>query len=128
MSKERLNDKDPELNHLFWKDEILQVLYWMFGEELGDKVPLERLVILLNSPEDNLFQHLNQLLLDGYIEQHDEDGSKKFKLTDFGRKEAGQRFAGAFEGMQKVGHGECGPDCDCQWEGHDSCQHHLHKH
>jgi hypothetical protein len=28
------------------------------------------------------------------------------------KKEAGKRFAEAFQGYQKAGHGECGPDCE----------------
>ncbi len=128
MNNDHLNSLDPELNHLFWKDEILQVMYWMYGEDFGRKVSSDKLITLLNTTRAKVKEHLGQLVLDNYLEQDTDGSSVHYFLTEFGKKEAGQRFAGAFEGLQKVGHGECGPDCDCQWEGHDSCQHHLHQH
>ena len=33
-------------------------------------------------------------------------------LSGDSKKEAGKRFAEAFQGYQKAGHGECGPDCE----------------
>ncbi len=115
-----------ELNHLFWKDEILQVMYWMFGEKLGIEVSQEQLQSLLHTPEENLSLHITILVDEGYLARSDDSPKPAYRLTDFGKKEAGKRFAGAFQGLQKAGHGECGPDCDCQWEGNDSCQHHIH--
>lgn len=120
-------EHNAELDHLFWKDEILQVMYWMYGEGLGAEVGILQLVSLLNTQEDKLGIHLNLLVESDYLELTSNPPGL-YKLTDFGRKEAGKRFSGAFQGLQKAGHGECGPDCDCQWEGHDSCQHHLHSH
>lgn len=121
------DNKNSELNHLFWKDEILQVLYWMYGEGLGSKVSVAELKSLLNTPEENLDVHLNILVEDGFLNTiKSDDTVTKYELSETGRKEGGQRFAGAFQGLQKAGHGECGPDCDCQWEGKDSCQHHIH--
>ena len=121
------DEKHSELNHLFWKDEILQVMYWMYGEGLGSKVSVTQLQSLLNTQEENLSLHITILVEDGYIERIEDEGTEsKYHLTDFGKKEGGQRFAGAFQGLQKAGHGECGPDCDCQWEGKDSCRHHIH--
>ncbi len=115
-----------ELNHLFWKDEILQVMYWMYGEGLGQELSTDQLISLLNTPEENLSLHLSILVEDGYLLRSIDGKETTYKLSEFGRKEGGQRFAGAFQGLQKAGHGECGPDCDCQWEGKDSCQHHIH--
>ncbi len=48
------------------------------------------------------------------------------QLTPVGKKEAGGIFRNAFEGMQKGGHGECGPDCEfCYLEGEklEDCVH-----
>lgn len=121
-----IEKNNPELNHLFWKDEILQVMYWMFGEKLGAQVSIQELVALLNSPEKNLSLHILILLEDGYLTSIYKEDKNYYQLTEMGKREAGQRFAGAFQGLQKAGHGECGPDCDCQWEGKESCQHHIH--
>ncbi len=96
------------LRALFWKDEILQVLYWMKGEGFGVAVSLQQVVPLLSSNEANIKYHLNKLVKDGFLEKKED----LFQLTDMGNKEAGRRFSDAFSGMQKAGHGECGPDCE----------------
>lgn len=118
--------KDIELNHLFWKDEILQVMYWMWGEKLGTEFLVTELISLLNTTEENLSLHLKILVDEGYIKSNKSSGASKYSMSDMGKKEAGQRFAGAFQGLQKAGHGECSADCDCQWEGKGSCKHHIH--
>ena len=100
-------EKSP-LRALFWKDEILQVLYWMKGEGLGKEVTAPQVVNLLHTNLDNLRFHLDKLSNEGFL-------SKKntfYQLTEMGNKEAGRRFADAFSGLQKAGHGECGPDCE----------------
>ncbi len=47
---------------LFWREEILQVLYWMEGEGLEDAVPFSRLLSLLNTTSENLLLHLKKIL------------------------------------------------------------------
>ena len=100
-------EKSP-LRALFWKDEILQVLYWMKGEGFGKEVSLQQVVPLLVSNEANLSYHLDKLVKDGFLTKN----NGLFELTDMGNKEAGRRFSDAFSGLQKAGHGECGPDCE----------------
>ncbi len=105
---------------LFWREEILQVLYWMEGEGLEVSVPFSRLMVLLNTSSDNLFLHLKKNIEAGYLETEDDllNEDSSVRLTPFGKKEAGNIFRNAFEGMQKGGHGECGPDCEfCYSEG-----------
>lgn len=122
-------DKDNKaLEALFWRDEILQVMYWIQGEKLDEWVDVKRLKILLNADLETLLYHLEKLVREDYlvlntIKVTSESG---FQLSEKGKQEAGKRFAEAFQGMQKAGHGECSPDCECQWEGHDSCSHHHH--
>ncbi len=112
---------------LFWREEILQVLYWMEGEGLEDAVPFNRLLSLLNTTSDNLLVHLQKNIENGYLKTKGlltETGS--VQLTPAGKKEAGGIFRNAFEGMQKGGHGECGPDCEfCYLEGEklEDCVH-----
>ncbi len=113
---------------LFWREEILQVLYWMEGEGLEVSVPFSRLMVLLSTTTDNLFQHLKRNIEAGYLKTEDDlfDENSSVKLTPFGKKEAGNIFRNAFEGMQKAGHGECGPDCEfCYSEGEklEDCVH-----
>jgi hypothetical protein len=113
---------------LFWREEILQVLYWMDGEGLAYAVPFTRLLSLLDTTKENLLFHLQKNIEAGYLKSDDEtiNETSSIKLTAVGKKEAGGIFRNAFEGMQKGGHGECGPDCEfCYLEGEklEDCVH-----
>lgn len=123
-----LNNNNEALDALFWKEEILQVLYWMDGEELAQEVPFDRLVILLNTNAEKLLHHIIKNEAAGIIERKNvaPDNEGTVSLTAAGKKEAGLIFRNAFEGMQKAGHGECGPDCEfCYDNGEklDDCIH-----
>ncbi len=120
--------ENSALGALFWREEILQVLYWMQGEGLADAVPFGRLLSLLNTTPDNLLLHLEKNIAEGYLktEEGTLDEKSAIVLTTAGKKEAGGIFRNAFEGMQKGGHGECGPDCEfCYHEGEklEDCVH-----
>jgi hypothetical protein len=106
-------EKSP-LRALFWKDEILQIMYWMDGEGFGETVPASQILALLNTNEANLFFHLEKMIKDEVLECEDNQIGKGsiVGLSDDSKKEAGKRFAEAFQGYQKAGHGECGPDCE----------------
>ena len=131
-------NKNQALDALFWKEEILQVLYWMEGEELGAEAPFEKLLALLNTSADNLLLHLGKNEAAGWVKRNirelNETGT--VSLTPAGKKEAGLIFRNAFEGMQKAGHGECGPDCEFCYENgeklencvHNCAENHTHKH
>lgn len=113
---------------LFWREEILQVLYWMEGEGLEDTVPFSRLLSLLNTTSHTLLFHLQKNIEAGYLQTEDKvlSENSSLQLTQVGKKEAGAIFRNAFEGMQKGGHGECGPDCEfCYVEGEklEDCVH-----
>ena len=106
-------EKSP-LRALFWKDEILQVMYWMDGEGFGTAVPASQILALLNTNEANLIFHLNKMIDAGLLEKNGKQVDKNtlISLSISAKKEAGRRFAEAFQGYQKAGHGECGPDCE----------------
>jgi len=106
-------EKSP-LRALFWKDEILQILYWMDGEGFGNVVSSRQILALLSTNAENLMYHLKKLTAEGLLEMNGEplSGSEEVGLSTIGKKEAGRRFAEAFQGLQKAGHGECGPDCE----------------
>jgi len=109
-----MNDKieDSPLRSLFWKDEILQVLYWMRGEGIGSEVSLPQILPFLNTSYQNLEYHLNKIKDEGLLIGEKKDGIIHYQLSESGKKEGGRQFAEAFQGMQKAGHGECGPDCE----------------
>ena len=102
------------LRALFWKDEILQILYWMNGEGFGSEVPVVQVLSLLNTNQENLIYHLGKLVEEGVLIASSKKmgPSTKIQLATDMKKEAGRRFADAFQGYQKAGHGECGPDCE----------------
>lgn len=102
------------LRALFWKDEVMQIMYWMDGEGFGERVPVSQVLALLDTNEENLVFHLQKMLEDQVIESDSPEISKssQIRLSSSSKKEAGRRFATAFQGYQKAGHGECGPDCE----------------
>lgn len=105
------------------QDEILQVMYWMRGEGLGEKVITEQLNRFLDLNEKELQAALEALVALGWIcVCSGEPGAKHFQLTERGSQEGKRRFLDEFSGyLGKESHIECDdPDCDCHspdWEG-----------
>lgn len=109
-----LNDnieKTP-IRKMFWKDEILQLLYWMKGEGLGTMITSIKALPFLNTSKDNIQYHFEKLKAEGLLISRKDNLETVYSLSDIGKKEAGKNFAEAFQGLQKAGHGECGPDCE----------------
>lgn len=95
------------------RDDILQVLYWMRGEGLGEAVAPDGLVRFLGEAvdRDTVAQDLAVLATSGLVE---EKGDGSYALTSQGALEGGRRFADEFEGLTGQAHGECNdPECDC---------------
>lgn len=102
------------LRALFWREEILQVLYWMDGEGFGSWVSAPQIITFLNTNSANLLYHLEKMVEQGYlvIQGDSFKEASLVGLSSLGKKEAGRQFSEAFQGLQKAGHGECGPDCE----------------
>ncbi|MBA2526419.1 MAG: hypothetical protein H0V18_11670 [Pyrinomonadaceae bacterium] len=101
---------NPEIDNLRSRDEILQVMYWMTGEGLGDEFSVNDLRKFLQSEQTVLARDLELMVSGGLLESRND----KFALTEPGKAEGGRRFADEFEAMIKPGHFECDePDCDC---------------
>ncbi len=101
-----------ELDALRVREEVLQALYWMRSEGLGDAPPLDELARFLAVPAATLAPYLKRFVDEGYLELAGEG----FGLTPMG-VEAGKRtFAEEFADLTRPGHGECDEDCWC----HDS--------
>ncbi len=96
--------------YLFWRDEILQVMYWVAGEGLGDEVGPATLKTFLGGDEPALIAMLGQMANEGFIEAIP---TGLFKLTPLGTDAGKRSFALEFEGLLGQAHGECGPDCWC---------------
>jgi len=104
--------ENTPIQTMFWKDEILQVLYWMNGEGIGSNVNLATMLPFLNTSKENLNHHLEKLVAEGFLNSEEKENTFFYSLSEIGKHEGGKHFAEAFQGMQKAGHGECGPDCE----------------
>lgn len=99
------------LDHLYWRDEILQVMFWLEGEGFGREFSAADLQKFLAAETAGLIENLKLMETGGYVEQTD---ANHFALTDLGKTEGGRRFADEFDEIMKPGHYECAdPDCDC---------------
>ena len=110
-------------NHIFWRDEILQLLFWMRGEGMGESQPVPAIARCLDITEAVARTHLGQMVEARYL---CEQGGC-FALTEMGRAEGARRFKDEFESMLSQGHGECtDPNCDCHAMGPEHCKSHEH--
>ncbi|HMQ29841.1 MAG TPA: hypothetical protein PKD53_03895 [Chloroflexaceae bacterium] len=117
---------DP-LDALRWRDELLQILYWLRGEGLGDAPTAAELLPFLPADPTLIAEHLARLAAGGYAEASGGD-PPRYSLTPLGVREGGRRFADEFAGLTGQAHGECNnPDCACKTLGPAACEgHHVH--
>lgn len=120
---------DDPLHTLFWRDEILQIMYWLRGESLSEAVMPQDLVVFLDADLEMIERNLEHLVMDGYAARL-EGNPRRYQLTDLGIQEGGRRFAEEFDDLTHQGHGECNnPDCFCKTEGPQACiTHSSHNH
>ncbi len=111
------------MNPIRVRDDVLQFLYWMKGERLGEAFSLPQLTGYLRQPEGDLSRAVSALLESGLLERED-DG--RLRLSALGELEGRRRFEDEFEPyLGHESHLMCDdPDCDCHspdWEG--DCRH-----
>lgn len=95
------------LKSMYWRSEILQVMYWMRGEGFGDQVDVSVIERFLGVDAETGVQYLDQLVEEELLEKTGD----LYGLSDLGRQEGGLEFAASFEDLTNQAHGECGPDC-----------------
>lgn len=112
------------------QDEILQVLFWMRGEELGEVVRPEDLEVFLTPREDrDLTPAFRRLAEKGLVEEAEEAGGPAFRLTEEGLLEGGRRFADEFADIAGQAHASCNdPDCACQSDPAAAAECHEERH
>jgi hydrogenase maturation protease len=101
------------------RDEILQIMFWLFAEGLGPDVAPEDILRFVDD-EAAVRATLRVLVDDGYAEVlADSAAVPRFRLTVLGVQEGRRRFLDEFEPyLARRGHGECGTaDCDCHTGG-----------
>jgi hypothetical protein len=101
--------KSPALRNLYWRSEILQVMYWLRGEGLGEVVDAQLLERFLGVEARVGIGYLDQLVADGYLERVDAG----YVLSERGLEEGRTEFALSFADLTRPAHGECSADCWC---------------
>src|SRR5262245_32096663 len=101
-------------------DEILQVMYWLRGEQLAADVTAAGLARWVGLEAEPIEQLLGRLAGSGLVQTVGEvaaGGPARYALTESGVREGGRRFADEFAELTRPGHYE-GPDPDCEGRRH----------
>lgn len=102
--------KSEALRALYWRDEILQLMFWIQGEGFGEQVDPVLLERFLGVDAVVGVRYLDRLVEEDLLGRTP-DG--RYELTTDGRQHGARVFAVEFAAMTKPGHGECGLDCWC---------------
>ena len=108
--------KSEQLRLLFWRSEILRVVYWLHGEGLGDIVDLDLIRTYLGVDQlgvdvrENLSTYLDMLVADGSLVR---DGDW-YALSARAMAEGEAELATAFTDLVHPVLSECNEECWCQ--------------
>lgn len=103
--------KSEALRALYWRSEILQVMYWLRGEGLGEVVDADLLERFLGVEAAVGVGYLDRLVDDGYLEFAPGGG---YVMSESGLAEGKTEFALSFAELTRPTHGECSADCWCK--------------
>jgi hypothetical protein len=105
---------------MFWRSEILQVMYWLRGEGFGDLVDAPLIERFLGVDARIGLTYMDRLVNEGYLAR---DGDW-FTLSERGLQEGAVEFASSFSELTRPTHGECSADCWCHASADeaDACQ------
>ncbi len=111
------------LDDLFWRDEILEAMYWLRGEGLASEVNAQGLAGFLAGDVAVVEAQMDRLAREGDLKREDE----RYRLTERGEREGAMRFRDTFRDMTRLAHGECIPGCWCHDPAHagEPCPSHL---
>ena len=93
------------------RDEVLQVMFWMLGENIAHEVDAAYVARFLALPEGEIAAALGRLAAQRLVYRGGREGS--FRLSEDGMREGGRRFHDEFRDLTKQPHGECMPGCEC---------------
>ena len=105
------DELDQGLHRLRTRDEVLQVMYWMVGENIAHEVDAAYIARFLDLPEPEIVDALTVLAAER-LTLHGADAGR-YRLTEAGMREGGRRFQDEFRDLTKQAHGECSPGCWC---------------
>jgi len=117
---------EPPKEGIAATDEILQVMYWLRGENIAQDVAPQELArwVALEAAQ---IEPLLERLVDSDLVEHVVDRESRYRLTSSGAFEGGRRFADEFSDLTKPGHYECAdPNCECKRSGNPADCVHQH--
>ena len=101
--------KSETLRALYWRSEILQVMYWLRGEGLDDHVDLDVILRFLAAEPVVAAHYLERLVAEGYLER----AGGRYSLSERGASQGALEFATAFGDLVRPAPGACSRDCWC---------------
>ena len=108
--------KSEALRALYWRDEILQVMFWLRGEGFGDHADAPLIERFLGVDANIGIGYLDRLVEEGYLIRD----AAHYRLTEQGIDQGGRIFSEEFAEFMRPTHGECGPDCWCHSSAEDA--------
>ena len=93
----------------FWRSELLQVMFWLKDEGIGDQVDLTLLERFLGVDSYVDVQYLDGLVDEGYVERVGD----RYKLSEAGARKGELEFVASFEELMRPPRRECGTDSWC---------------
>lgn len=99
------------LDELRTRDEVLQVMYWLLGENIAHEVDAPYVARFLALPEDAIAGALVTLARERLVLRGGRTGA--YRMSREGMTEGGRRFQDEFGDITKQAHGECAPGCWC---------------
>ena len=120
------NPEDLPPNSVAATDEILQVMYWLRGENIAPDVAPQELARWVAVDAAQIESLLERLVVSKLLE-YVPDREMRYRLTSAGAAEGGRRFADEFADLTKPGHYECAdPNCECKQTGNPADCVHQH--
>ncbi|MEO7398332.1 MAG: hypothetical protein ABIW84_07200 [Ilumatobacteraceae bacterium] len=118
--------KSESLRAMYWRSEILQVMFWLRGEGFGDLVDPPLIERFLGVDSAVGITYLNRLVEEGYLDRD----CDWYTLSALGLVEGGTEFALSFDELMRPTHGECSDDCWCHMSADeaDACVAHRRGH
>lgn len=102
--------KTAAVNARYWRDEILQLMFWLRGEGLGERIDARTLTRFLGLGEQTGLRLLDQLVGDGLLAP---DGTGYHGLTGAGRRQEARIVANQSADLNQPRYGVCGCGCWC---------------
>jgi len=103
--------KSEALRNLYWRSEILRVMYWLRGEGLGDLVDVPMVRRYLDIRVDECRSQLCGLVDEGSIVA---DGAW-FAISPGGLADGEVEYATLFADLARPANGRCSDECWCQF-------------